>query len=373
MAYTAQDIQTYVNQLLAGGGGANDIVSAAKQYGVPLTEVAGAYGMNADQAFDYLGNGGVRSLDIGDFGMSADDWMAQNGYSRSMQTPVSPDGNPVLPGGYEWGGQLNWNDRLGQYTPFVEAMPGSSAWDRRRGGSQQQQPAAPAAPQPPAWASYMNYTPSPQMMGQWDALSTAFNDNLNRSILPSIRGEFRGVGGGGSRQGIAEGLAIGESQKGLASALAGLLGQDYQNAMQRGTNLYGIDTSRDTARYGIDTSAETQKYGIDKNFDLGMFNGTNSYNLGLGQLGLGYQNSMFNYDLGSRSADNADRITGMNMIGLGTQLPWTGLNNYGNLLNGAAGNNVTVNTSGSTGGGLQGAFGGALSGAALGGRLGWWG
>jgi hypothetical protein len=83
-----------------------------------------------------------------------------------------------------------------------------------------------------------------QQRAYGDAVQDA-SDSLSRSVLPAIRsGAFQAGGYGGSRQGIAEGLAISDQQKnlnrnardlGIASgdATANLYGQEYDAAQNR--------------------------------------------------------------------------------------------------------------------------------------------
>jgi hypothetical protein len=94
--------------------------------------------------------------------------------------------------------------------------------------------------------------------------------NLTTNILPSIRSGAQAVGGfGGSRQGIAEGTAIGNTNQGLSNSLA-----------QMGLNAYGQDQNFYTAQRGQDLQ-QTQ-LGANM-FGQGM--------MGLGQQGQGLYNA----------------------------------------------------------------------------------
>lgn len=96
-----------------------------------------------------------------------------------------------------------------------------------------------------------------QMAG---SITKQFNSNLLENVLPNVRYGAMAAGGfGGSRQGIAEGKAIGDSADGLAAALANLYGSSYENQQ-----------NRDLQKYGIDTQASTSRYGTDKSYDLGL-------------------------------------------------------------------------------------------------------
>lgn len=84
--------------------------------------------------------------------------------------------------------------------------------------------------------NYLFQNPSTLAMG--NEVARGVNDNLMRNIMPTIRGNAMGSGTvGGSRQGVAEGLATGESMKGLAGALANLYGNQF--SQDRG---YGLQS-----------------------------------------------------------------------------------------------------------------------------------
>jgi hypothetical protein len=206
--------------------------------------------------------------------------------------------------------------------------------------------------------------------------------------LSSIRSNAVGVGGlGGSRQGVAEGLAIAGANDNLSGNLAGLLGGDYTNSMNRNLQRYGIDTnaamtrsSLDLQRYGVDTNAaitrsgqDLQRYGVDTSASLtnqGQMQNFYSTNRGqdLQQLGLGAQL----YGQG-----NAGFLgQGQGMFGLGStqqQAPFNVLNNANSAITPYTGYGGTTTGAGQYGGGFSGAAGGALAGAQIGRNLGFGG
>ncbi len=131
------------------------------------------------------------------------------------------------------------------------------------------------------------YQVSPYLNSIADDITRRSNDNLQNTVLPGIRGAAQMAGGyGGSRQGIAEGLAVGQSQDALSGALANLYGQDYQ----------------------ADRGRALQEMGLNQQFDINK-----------GNLGLGLVNSDRNYDLGVRSSDlgfaNLDRAINNDNLG----------------------------------------------------------
>ena len=78
------------------------------------------------------------------------------------------------------------------------------------------------------------YTPNPYLGEQVNNITRGFNRNLQEQVLPGLRSKFIGSGGlGGSRQGIAEGLAAGRSGEGLSQAITNLYASDYENSQNR--------------------------------------------------------------------------------------------------------------------------------------------
>ena len=70
---------------------------------------------------------------------------------------------------------------------------------------------------------------NPYLQDQIKGLQQQSNQNLQQTVLPGINAGAVAAGGyGGSRQGIAQGVAIGNAQAGLNSAAANLYGQSYE-------------------------------------------------------------------------------------------------------------------------------------------------
>lgn len=137
---------------------------------------------------------------------------------------------------------------------------------------------------------------NPYLMDQANAITQQYNNNLQNNVLPSINSGAIAAGGfGGSRQGIAQGLAIGQSQQGLGGALASLYGNAYENDQNRGLQQQSI---------------------------------SNNYNLGLGQLGLNSQVADQNNYNTNRSLDLSQYSLGANLANQGN----TGLSNQGQQL-----------------------------------------
>lgn len=110
---------------------------------------------------------------------------------------------------------------------------------------------------------------NPYLQQQGDALTRGITNNLQNNVLPGISAASIANGNfGGSRQGVIEANALNDANGQIASGLSNLYGNGYNSALQ-------YDLSR---------------RGQDQNFGLG-----------LGNLGLGYQNAQNNYDLGLRN------------------------------------------------------------------------
>ena len=171
------------------------------------------------------------------------------------------------------------------------------------------------------------------LQAQQDAITGQVNNNLQRNVLPGINRRAMAAGGfGGSRQGIAEGLGIGESSRAIADATANLQGnayaQDQQIASQQSMQQAQLAAQERMASQ----SNDTQRLGINNQYSLGMGNlglgyqtAGQNYELGKGNLGLGWQNSanqyalgMGNLGLGHKTADNSYSL-GMGNLGLGYQ------------------------------------------------------
>jgi hypothetical protein len=91
-------------------------------------------------------------------------------------------------------------------------------------------------------ADYLFQNPSTMAMG--NEVTRQVNNNLQRNILPGIRGGAMAAGGvGGSRQGVAEGLATGEAMRGLAGSLANLYGNQFQQDRNYGLQNDALDLS----------------------------------------------------------------------------------------------------------------------------------
>ena len=196
---------------------------------------------------------------------------------------------------------------------------------------------------------------NPYLADQANAITGQVNRNLTQNILPQVGSGAVAAGGyGGSRQGVAEGLAITGANQDLSNSLANL----YQT------------------QYNTDQGLGLQQQALN-----------NQYNLGLGNLGLGNQQQLFNFYTQNRGLDQSGAALGANLYnqgnlglvgqgqgvyGLGTtqqQAPWLPYQNASNMFSqySGLGGSQTQTANGSA---LGGAIGGGLAGAQIGNNLG---
>lgn len=148
---------------------------------------------------------------------------------------------------------------------------------------------------------------------------------------------------------------------GLSDVATNMYGNDYQNAM-----------NRDLQRYGMD-----QSYNLGLgNLGLGFQNSNQNFALGMGNLGLGYQNSNQNFYTAQRGQDLQQTALGANLFQQGNQgylsqgqgiynlglsaqqAPWQAVDNFNSASKPYTGFGTTTgNTSGSPAAGF---LGGAL-------------
>lgn len=160
---------------------------------------------------------------------------------------------------------------------------------------------------------------NPYMGGQVDYLRQQSDFALGQN-LNGIRSNAVGVGGlGGTRQGVAQGIATGLANQGYTGNVANMLSTDWQNQQNRNLQNRGLDVQM-------------------RGQDIGWQNQTNQYGL-------------------QRDALDSQLVTN------GINQSWAPIINAGNLYSQLGGGSVTNSTN--TGGGLQGLLGGALGGAQL--------
>jgi hypothetical protein len=369
---------------------------AAQQQSMTPQQLANLRALTPQQkAQAYLGGlaGGktdeqVRMEASGLFGMQSDaDWNALKGIAQNL-TPEQKARvyNLGLSNGLT-DAQLrtNVNNNLGQQTDADWQALTNLAMTQRgnTAGGAAGGAANPYTPQ--TLGNPFTYTPNPYLGEMAGTIRQQVTDNLQRNILPGIGSAAIAAGGyGGSRQGVVEANALKDANTGLAGALSNLYGQDYNNAMGRNLQKYQADQNYNMGLgnlgLGFQNSAQNyalgmgglanQRYGQDQNFALGM-----------GNLGLGYQNSLQNFYTNQRGQDMQGLQLGANLFQQGNtgmqqqgqglynlgltqqQAPWNVVGNYTNTVSPFTGfGNTSTNTPGNA---LAGGLGGALVGAQL--------
>lgn len=96
---------------------------------------------------------------------------------------------------------------------------------------------------------------NPYLQGGLNTISSNLTNNLNQNILPGINQQALANGGvGGSRQGIAQGLAIGNTNQAIANAQS----QYLNNAYQADQNFYTAQRGQDLQQASLGASLANQ-------------------------------------------------------------------------------------------------------------------
>lgn len=190
---------------------------------------------------------------------------------------------------------------------------------------------------------------SPWMSSVADDIMRRTQDALGQSFN-SIRSNAVGVGGlGGSRQGVAEGLATRGAMDSMQGNLANLYNNDYQQTQNRGLQAYNTDT----------------------NAYLGNQGQWMNFGLGVGNQALTNQGQMLGFYGQQRAQDLQSLDLGADLYSRGIGGEWVPIQNAGAAYSPFTGFGTST-TSGQQGGGLTGAIGGGLAGGAFGRQMGWW-
>lgn len=175
---------------------------------------------------------------------------------------------------------------------------------------------------------------NPYLSGIADDIGRRSNLGLGQAFQ-GIRSNAVGVGGlGGSRQGVAEGIATGMANDSLQGNLSNLFATDWTNQQNRDITNRGLDV---------------QMRGQD----------------------IGWQNANRQMDLSGRQLDNQGRLIDSQLETAGINNAWAPIINAGNVYSQFGGGSQTNSTN--TGGGWGGALGGLLGGATIGAQNKWWG
>lgn len=131
---------------------------------------------------------------------------------------------------------------------------------------------------------------NPYLQQSADAVTQQANNNLFNYQLPAINSGAIAAGGyGGSRHGVAQGLAIGQTNLGLGNALAGMNYNAWNDDQNRGLQQQSLNTSQ----YNAETNRGLGFGQLDQSAQQNAFNNQlNGYNalMNWNNLGLGWAN-----------------------------------------------------------------------------------
>jgi hypothetical protein len=213
---------------------------------------------------------------------------------------------------------------LNQYQQQGLDMAASGANAQQQAGQQ-----VAGLPKLPDWQTLVQqnqqaWGANPFIEQQQKAIMDSMTRNLRENVLPGVGNGAQMAGGfGGSRQGVAEALAMSRMNQDLAPALTGLASNAWENSQSRALQSAGA-----AGNYGLNQQQQQAN------------NWTNGANL------------QFN--------------AGQNLFGTGTnqqQAPWQGITNATNVLRALPGNSSTTQPL------FSNPYAGALGGASLGSQV----
>jgi hypothetical protein len=232
---------------------------------------------------------------------------------------AGPDSLSLLQGAY---GAVPQQAQQGGAIPQIGQIPFSGAGSLPQTGSSTS--GSPSFSDGNSWQTPQGggYTSqNPYLSGMADDIGRRTQQGLDQAFN-SIRSNSIGTGGyGGSRQGVAQGVAARGAMDSLQGNLASLFGGQYNQ-----------DANRDLTRYQADQGFYTSQ----------------------------------------RGQDLAGVQIGGDLIGKGVAGGWLPLNQASSIFNSTAGNNVSNTNTAQQGGGWLGALGGALGGGQLASNYKWW-
>lgn len=189
---------------------------------------------------------------------------------------------------------------------------------------------------------YLNPETNPWLAKTGSIIADTANRNLTQGVLPALADQaILGGAYGGSGYGVSQGLAAGESQRGVADALTGMYGQNYQ-------------LERDRQLQGGNLLNQANELALAPGTVLG----------GLGDMIQGWDQSRLDANIAA-PWNGLDRFAAI--LGLGTpygsstsntvQTP-AGRSGFGSFLGGAAGGASAGSAFGPWGAGIGGLLGG---------------
>jgi hypothetical protein len=146
--------------------------------------------------------------------------------------PTNPANNQSTSSGGSSESSSSWSDPSSVWGPQAQALQGlyGQGADLMNNFGQYEQQAQGIFDT--ALGGY-NQMMNPGINPQLQAYSGEVQRNLERNLLPSIQGNAAGFGQmGGSRHGVAQGLALGDSNQQITNMASNLYNQDQNRTMQ---------------------------------------------------------------------------------------------------------------------------------------------
>lgn len=350
--FTDQQVQQAYLQLLQQGDSNPDILRAAYNMGIGPDQMIRAVQSYNPSAFsgDALSTmqNYVRQQYAG-FGTQPG---STAGGSTGGGAPGTPGGS-IPPAGGTPG------------TPGAPATPGGAGSSNLGFGSGFQFSSNPFGNSTAPTLQAVGNSPNPYLQQQANEVARQSGLALQND-LNGIRSDSIGIGGlGGSRQGVAQGVATGRAMDSLQGNLANLYGTDYTNQANRNLQQFG----QDSTNYNAQRAQDLALYGTNMQGALGL-NGQNQ-NFYTSQRGQDLAQTALGAQLyGQGNAGFLSQGSGLQDLGNTQQTAaQQNLNNFSNVLNqftGFGGQTIGTNA----GGGTTGTLGGALAGNLIGTNLG---
>ena len=222
----------------------------AQQRGYTGNQADTLYGQAAGTSAGWAQSQGLTGLGAAPAGGSAGGLQIGGTPTPAAMSQASPSTGAGAPTG-AWGqpgAQSGWGQQpaapsqpQGQYRPPAGGL--SMGQDPRIGGpSQWGQQGMPSTGNQSMGGLLQYLWQNPSTMAMGNEMTRQVNNNLQRNILPGIRRNAMVDGvSGGSGQGIAEGLAIGDSMAALAGAQAKLYGDQFNQDRNFGLQNDALD------------------------------------------------------------------------------------------------------------------------------------
>ncbi len=238
---------------------------------------------------------------------------------------------------------------------------------------------------------------NPYIQNMSNAVTNQIGRNFSENVAPSIRSNAVASGQyGGSKQGIAEGLAMSRMNQDIAQAVAPLHANAYESAQNRMLQTGGMlnQQAQNVTENNVNRNFQAQDINARNQLQADLSNSSNLLQAGLNNAQRDQARNQFNANLGLQNnsqemqranQDMNSRMVGLQALGMGqalqdqnyanqtqlTQQPqnydWDQLNRYASIITPGAGlGGSSTSSQPSFNNPLLSAGGGALSGAALG-------